>query len=51
MDLLTTSTHHSETQVIYGAIINLHTLQITTAPAKPFSSLFYLHQPFPGNGF
>jgi hypothetical protein len=34
----------------YNAIANLHTLQITTAPAKPFSSLM-CHQPFPGNGF
>jgi hypothetical protein len=33
------------------AIANLHTLQITTAPAKPFSSLMCFHQPFHGNGF
>jgi hypothetical protein len=30
---------YSELQVNYSAIINLHTLQITTAPAKHFSSL------------
>jgi hypothetical protein len=35
----------------YSAIADLHTLQITAAPAKPFSSLLYLHQPFLGNGF
>jgi hypothetical protein len=35
----------------YSAIANHHTLQNTTTPAKPFSSLLYLHQPFPGNGF
>jgi hypothetical protein len=29
----------------YSAVAKLHTLQIITAPAKPF---FY--QPFPGNG-
>jgi hypothetical protein len=33
----------------YSAIANLHTLQITTAPPKPFSSLLR-HQPFLGNG-
>jgi hypothetical protein len=43
--------HHSELQVIYSAIANLHTLQITTAPAKSFASLLCLHQPFPGNNF
>jgi hypothetical protein len=36
---------------IYNAIADLHTLQITTATAKPFSSLLCLHQPFPANGF
>jgi hypothetical protein len=30
---------------------DLYTLQITTALAKPFSSLLFIHQPFPGNGF
>jgi hypothetical protein len=35
----------------YSAIANRHTLQITTAPTKPFASLLWLHQPFPGNGF
>jgi hypothetical protein len=35
----------------YSAIANLHTLQITTAPAKAFAMLLCLHQPFPGNGF
>jgi hypothetical protein len=34
----------------YSAIGNLNTFQITTALAKPFSSLLYLHLPFPGNG-
>jgi hypothetical protein len=34
----------------YKAITNLHILQITTAPAKPFSSLL-CHQPLPDNGF
>jgi hypothetical protein len=34
----------------YSAIANLRTLQITTAPAKPFSSLLCLHEPFPGDG-
>jgi hypothetical protein len=35
----------------YSAVGNLHTLQISTASAKPFSSLMCLHKPFPGNGF
>jgi hypothetical protein len=35
----------------FSAIANLHNSQITTAPAKPFSSPLYLHQPFPRNGF
>jgi hypothetical protein len=35
----------------YSAIANLHTLQITIAPAKHFSSLLCFHLPFPGNGF
>jgi hypothetical protein len=30
----------------YSVIANLHTLQITTASDKPFSSLLCLHQPF-----
>jgi hypothetical protein len=46
---------HLYTQVVtksnYSAIANLHTLQITIAPANFFSSLLCLHQPFPGNGF
>jgi hypothetical protein len=33
----------------YTTIANLHTLQITKAPAKPFSTLLCFHQPFPGN--
>jgi hypothetical protein len=32
----------------YSAIANLHTLQITTAPAKAFSSLLCLHAVKPG---
>jgi hypothetical protein len=35
----------------YSDIANLHTLQITTAPTKPFSSLLWLHQLFSGNSF
>jgi hypothetical protein len=35
----------------YRAIANLQSLQITTTPAKPFSSLLCAHQPFHGNGF
>jgi hypothetical protein len=42
MQIITTSN--------YRANANLHTLQTTTAPTKPFPSLC-LHQPFPGNGF
>jgi hypothetical protein len=34
-----------------NAIANLHTLQITTAPAKPFSSLLYREQPSSSDGF
>jgi hypothetical protein len=37
-----------ETTINYSAIVNHHTLQITTAPAKPF---FSLHSTFPGSGF
>jgi hypothetical protein len=29
---------------------NLHTLQITTAPSKPFSSMLCLQQLLPANG-
>jgi hypothetical protein len=32
-------------------ITDLHALQITTVPAKPFSSLLCLNQPFPDKGF
>jgi hypothetical protein len=39
---------HRSTQLNYSAIDNLHNLQITTAPAKPFSSLLCV---FPSNGF
>jgi hypothetical protein len=35
----------------YSAIANLRTLQIATAPAKPFSSLLFLHQLFPDSSF
>jgi hypothetical protein len=35
----------------YRVIANLYSLQITTAPTKPFSSLLCLHQPLPGKGF
>jgi hypothetical protein len=48
MDLLSAYTQLGTT-INYSAIANLHTLQIITAPAKPFFSLLY-HQPFPGNG-
>jgi hypothetical protein len=50
MDLLTSYTHHSELQVT-TALSLISALQIIAAPAKPFSSLLYLHQSFPGNGF
>jgi hypothetical protein len=35
----------------YRAIANLHTLQNTTVPSKPSSSLLCLRQPFSSNGF
>jgi hypothetical protein len=35
----------------YSLTANLHNSQINTAPAKPFSSMLWLHQPSPGNGF
>jgi hypothetical protein len=35
----------------YSAIANLHTLQTTTAPAKPLYSLLILQQQLTGNGF
>jgi hypothetical protein len=35
----------------YSVTVNQHTLQITTAPAKPFSGLLCFQRPFPGNGF
>jgi hypothetical protein len=35
----------------YSAIADLHTLQITTALAKPFFSVMFLQQSFPCNGF
>jgi hypothetical protein len=50
MDLLTTYTHHLELQVI-TALLLIHSLPITTAPTKPFSSLLFLHQLFPSSGF
>jgi hypothetical protein len=50
MDLLTTYKHLSAVRN-YSATADLHTLQITTAPTKPFSILLYLQQPLPGNGF
>jgi hypothetical protein len=34
----------------YSAIVNLHSLKITTVPAKPFPRLLCLHKPFPGDG-
>jgi hypothetical protein len=46
MDPLTTYTHHLEL-----SIANFQTLQITTAPAKTFSSLLCLRQLFPDNNF
>jgi hypothetical protein len=51
MDLLTHLYTPLGTTSNYSAIANLHTLQITTAPVKPFSSLLYLQQLFPSNGF
>jgi hypothetical protein len=35
----------------YRTISDLHNSQITTAATKPFPSVLYLHQLFPGNGF
>jgi hypothetical protein len=35
----------------YSATANFHNSQIATAPTKPFSSLLFFHQPFPGYGF
>jgi hypothetical protein len=50
-DSLTTYTQDSELEAITSSTLNVHNSQITTAPAKPFSSLLCFHQPFPGNGF
>jgi hypothetical protein len=47
MDLLTPLRTTSN----YSATADLHTLQITTTPAKSFSSLLWLQQPFSGKGF
>jgi hypothetical protein len=35
----------------YSAIANLHKSKITPSPAKPSSSLLFLYQPFPSNGY
>jgi hypothetical protein len=35
----------------YSSIANLHTLQISTAPSKPFPTLLCPHQRIPDNGF
>jgi hypothetical protein len=51
LDLLTHLYTPLETTTNYNAIADLHTLQITAAPAKPFLNLLCLHQLFPGNGF
>jgi hypothetical protein len=40
-----------ETTSDYSSSANFQTLQITTANAKPFSILLFLHQLFPNNGF
>jgi hypothetical protein len=40
LDLLTTCTHYSRTTSNYSAIANLHSLKITTAPAKPFPTYY-----------
>jgi hypothetical protein len=50
-DLLTPLYAPLGTTSNYSAIANLHTLQITTAPDKPFSSLMSRQQQFRGNGF
>jgi hypothetical protein len=50
LDSLTTYTRLGTTSN-YSAPIKLHNSQITIAAAKPLSSLLYLHQPFPRNGF
>jgi hypothetical protein len=47
LDLLITLPHDSVTTSNYGAIADLHTLQITLC----LFSLLCLHQSFPGNGF
>jgi hypothetical protein len=42
MDLVTTYTHDSEPQVRnYSVVADLHTLQITTANAKPHSFIVF----------
>jgi hypothetical protein len=35
----------------YSTTADFHSSQITTAPAKPFSSLLCFHQLFPGKDF
>jgi hypothetical protein len=42
---------HTTQNYNYSAVADLHTLHITTALAKPFSSLLCLHQPFSSDGF
>jgi hypothetical protein len=51
LDFLTIYTHDLLSASNYSSTADLHNSQITTAPAKPFSSLLYSHQPFPVNGF
>jgi hypothetical protein len=43
--------HTTRTTSNYSAIADRHTLQITTASAKPFFSLLFLHRPLPSNVF
>jgi hypothetical protein len=50
MDLLTTLPHDLELQAITGPPL-ISTLYKPLLQTLVFSSLLFLHQPFPGNGF
>jgi hypothetical protein len=51
LDLLTQLFTPLETASNYSGTANLHNSQITTAPAKAFSSLLCLQKLFPSKGF
>jgi hypothetical protein len=51
LDLLTTSIHHSEIQVITALWLISTLYKSPQHQLSLFSSLLCLHQPFPGNGF